>query len=500
MEIRNKDIKNILKKYKELSLLTKINAVLDWDTNVNLPAKGADTRGKQNALITDYMTRFWLDPRIKDIIEHLSENGLNTEELAILRNLKHAGAYYLKVPKALILEKVEATTNAFMIWQKAKQEDSFQDFLPYLQKNVELDRQITEHLGYESNPYDALLNLYEPQLTANFLETIFTPLRVKLTNLLSEIVSSKNYEQKSSVINDSETYDITNQEKLCKYVLALMDYSQDEGRLDISAHPFTNSLGRYDVRITTHYHDHDFRPALSSTIHEAGHGLYELGVNPVYDLTPLEGGVSMAIHESQSRFWENQIGRNPVFLEFLLPHIKEAFPEKIFELNELVRAMNEVKPSLIRTEADEVTYNLHIMLRFEIENDLINKKIEVKDLPEIWRTKMNDYLGVTPSNDREGVLQDVHWSYGSFGYFPTYALGNLYAAQFAAQMKKTIKVDDILQSGNVQPVLDWLRKNIHTYGSLKWPKELVKDVTGEELNPKYFLDYIIKKYAKIYSF
>lgn len=499
MEIKNTSIKKVLEKYKAFSLLTKVNAVLDWDTNVNLPSKGAETRGKQSALITEYITNFWLDPQIKEVLEQLEDKNLTHEESAILRNLKHMGAYYYKVPKALILEKAEATTKAFMVWQKAKQDNSFSDFQTYLQKNVDLDIQIAEHLGYESNPYDALLNLYEPQLTAQFVETIFKSLRKEQVQLLRKILDSKNYDSQNTSVSSSDVYETMQQEKLCKYVLNLMDYSLDEGRLDISAHPFTNSLGRYDVRITTHYHPNDFKPALSSTIHEAGHALYELGVDPDYDMTPLEGGVSMAIHESLSRFWENQIGRNPIFLKFLLPHIQKTFPHKAFEFNQLVRSMNEVKQSLIRTEADEVTYNLHIMLRFEIENDLINKKIEVKDLPEIWQTKMRDYLVIMPKNDREGVLQDVHWSYGSFGYFPTYALGNLYAAQFAATMKKSINIDEFLSTGNLKPILEWLRKNIHVHGSLKWPKELVHEVTGEELNPKYFLDYLNEKYRRIYN-
>ena len=236
-------------------------------------------------------------------------------------------------------------------------------------------------------------------------------------------------------------------------------------------------------------------------MHEGGHALYEQGVNEEYDTTPLEGGVSLGIHESQSRFWENQVGRSYEFIKFMTPVFHAFYPEELgkTDADELFALFNQIKPSLIRTEADEVTYNLHIALRFEIENGLINGKIKVKDLPEVWRGKMKEYLGVVPETDREGVLQDVHWSYGNFGYFPTYTLGNLYAAQFVREMRKEIEIEEAVGKGELGTILSWLRSNIHRYGSLYWPDELVKKVTGEKLDPKYFVDYLKEKYSRVYA-
>lgn len=497
MKVNNKNIQKLLEHYREISLLEKVKATLDWDLNVNMPAQGVEGRAEQTTLLTKIITEKWIDDRFKKLIEEVDTVSLNEEEKAVIRNIRRLGEFYFKVPKDLILEKSTVTTQAFIVWSEAKKNNDFKSFEPYLNKIIDIERSVADYLGYKKNKYDALLNLYEPGLTVEFLDSVFIPLQEELSAYILKIKDSKLY--KNSEFFEKKHYPQKMQQKLAEYVMHLMYYAYDEGRLDVSAHPFTTTLDRYDVRVTTKYLLEDFRSSYSATVHEVGHALYELGVNTEYSYTPLEGGVSLGIHESQSRFWENQVGRNHLFLEFMAPAFQSMYSDYSLTPQRLTQSLNNVNPDLIRIEADEVTYNLHIILRFEIERDLINNVIQVKDVPEIWNYKMKQYLGVFPKNDSEGCLQDVHWSYGSFGYFPTYSLGNLYAAQFTNSMKKEVDVDTCLKTGELKSVLDWLRKNIHIFGSLYLPEELVQKVSGESLNPQYFVDYIKEKYNDIYK-
>lgn len=491
-------MQTILEQYKKISLLEKTKALLEWDLNVYMPAKGAEGRGKQMTQLADLVADLWLNPEFKDKVLHTEEDTLNEEEKASLRNVKRLGHYYFSVPKDLILKKVELTTIAFTVWQEAKKNNDFKSFQLYLEKIVALDQEIAEHLGYKENPYDALLNLYEPGLSTAQLNTIFDPLQSFLSSFIVKLKKASLYEEQNSLFT-SQKYDIKAQQELCDTIMKTLHYKNDEGRLDVSSHPFTTTIDRYDVRITTRFAENDFRDSLMSTIHEVGHALYELGVNSAYSYTPLEGGVSMAIHESQSRFWENQIGRNASFIKYLLPLLLKHFSKIKFTEENVMFALNDVRPDFIRTEADEVTYNLHIILRFQLEEQLIYKKIKVKDLPEIWRETMKALLGIEPPTDREGVLQDIHWSMGAFGYFPTYALGNLYAAQFTETMRKEISLESQIEKGEIRPVLKWLRENIHVHGSQYYPNELVKKVTGKALSSQYFMDYIERKYSALYQ-
>lgn len=501
MQIQNKTLKTILPLYKEISLLNKMLAVLGWDQNVNLPAKAAQGRADQIAYLTQILTEKWLDPVMKKTVESLKEaDGTSGEEKAMIRNLQYASEYYYKIPKDIIIKKSKVSSEAFMAWQKARVENDFPSFQPYLEQIIELNKQIAQHLGYEKNPYDAHLHLHEPGLTTKLCADIFGNIRPRLTQLLSRIQKSEVYRASKRKRPTHDRYQLDYQKQLSEYVLHLMGYDFQAGRMDISAHPFTTTMDRYDVRITTRYDEFDFRECYTSSVHEGGHALYEQGVNPEYDYTPLEGGVSMGIHESQSRFYENMVGRSPAFLQYLMTHFQKYFPKSsISSISELTLYLNEVEPGLIRTKADEVTYNLHIILRFEIENGLLNNKMQVKDLPEIWNSHMKQFLDVEPTDDRDGVLQDVHWSYGEFGYFPTYSLGNLYSAQIAKTLQKEIPMKDPLESGNLGEVHEWLKKNIYHYGSLYWPNELISRVTGEKLNPDYFIEYLTEKYERLYS-
>lgn len=497
----NPQIKNILEKYKKISLLVEISSILHWDQNTYMPSMGAENRSAQATAMEELITDTWNEPALKSLIEAMDNTVLNDVEKALLRNIRRVTNYYYKVPKKVILKFASVSTKAFSVWQEARTQNSFKTFEPYLTEIVSLKKEIAGCLGYDTNPYDALLDLYEPGLTSAQCENVFTELQPPISRMLKRIVSSSEYNKPNPFQRHAWRFDESHQRELTRFLLTKMTYSQAEGRLDVSAHPFTTTLGRHDVRITTKYHEDDIRSAYASTIHEAGHGLYELGIEDSYSHTPFAGGVSLGIHESQSRFWENQIGRSREFISYMYPIFQTLFPDVFNGSSEsdFLKHVNHVKPGFIRIESDEVTYNLHIILRFEIESALINGTINVKDVPEVWGQKMKQYLGISPSTDREGCLQDVHWSYGDMGYFPTYCLGTLFAAQFTEKMKKQLKFDNLVAAGELTPILGWLQKNIHQYGARYTPQEIIKRVSGEALTPHDFVNYLEKKYTSIYN-
>lgn len=503
MKVNNKPVQKLLTKYKEISTLGRIGAVLGWDLNVNLPPKGVEERANQSAYLAKLTVDSWMAKEFKDLLGAANKElkNLGNEEKAIIRNLNWGAKFYHQVPKEIIVEFEETTAKAYAAWAEAKKNDKFKDFEPHLKKLVRLNQMIAEHYGYDKNPYDALLDLYEPGLTTETVKKVFSTLQPELTSLLKKIQKAKNYREKSDLVDGEITYPKDDQRQISLFVLKKMGYDLDAGHMGISSHPFTTELGRHDVRITNRYKPNDFRDSVAIAMHEAGHALYEQGVKEEYAGTPLGGGVSLGIHESQSRFWENQIGRSFEFIKFLTPVFHAFYPEQLGKIDaeEIFFLFNMVHPSLIRTEADEVTYNLHIALRFELEEALINNRIKVEDLPGIWTEKMKKYLGVVPQTDREGVLQDVHWSQGPMGYFPTYTLGNLYGAQLTNRMEKEINLKQLSEKGELGIALSWLRENIHQYGSLYWPTELIKKVTGEELDSKYFLNYLQSKFSRLYK-
>lgn len=502
MDVTNPTIKELIKKYREISLLGKISATLNWDLNVNLPPKAAQGRSEQLAYLAGVITDKWLDKDFRSLVEKAQEEkSLTVYEQAIMRNIKYATKVYYKVPKELIVKKEEVTSQAFPVWSKAREENNFAQFEPFLTRIVDLNKRIADKLGYKENPYDALLDLHEPELTAADCTRLFNGMKGELVSLMQQITSSKLYTEQIRFIDGKTEYPQEEQRKLSMKLAEMMGFDFTSGNLSVSPHPFTTELGPNDVRLTTMYTPTDFRESFLATVHEAGHGLYEQNVNPTYAMTPLEGGVSLGIHESLSRFWENMIGKNPLFLKFLLPTFKGAYPDQLRDLEsgDLVKIVNHVKPSLIRIHADEVSYSLHIILRFEMENALMNGKIAVKDAPEAWREKSKELLGVSPDTDKEGILQDVHWTYGEIGYFPSYALGNVYGAQFLNAMKKEFDFDKEVGAGNLKPVKDWLDKHLYTHGSLYFPKELLKKATGEDLDHTHFLKYLKDKYSTIYD-
>ncbi|MFC1649468.1 carboxypeptidase M32 [Patescibacteria group bacterium] len=503
MQVRNKAVKKLLGHYREISLLGKTEAVLGWDLNVNLPPKASGDRAEQISQLTSIITDKWHDTEFRETLEGLvsDTSNLNQYERAIVRNLVYASKFYYRVPKKIIVRFSDTTSKSFMAWQQARKDDNFKAFLPHLRRVIELNVQIAEHLGYEDNPYDALLDLYEQGLTTREMGNVFKILKNEISLLLKTIKKSKHYGNETQLLSRENTYSKSDQEKIALFALEKIGYDLDAGRMDVSAHPFTTHFSVNDVRITNRYGESDFTESIMVALHEGGHALYEQGVDPSYEHTPLSGGVSLGIHESQSRFWENQIGRSREFAKFLTPVLKSFYPGQLRGVEELdiYRKFNIVRPSLVRVEADEVTYNLHVALRFDLENKLINGKVAAKDLPEIWRSMMKSYLGVVPQTDADGVMQDVHWSYGSFGYFPTYTLGNLYAAQFTQKMSRDFPLKKLVEAGNLTSILRWQRKNIHRHGSLYWPDEMIKKVTSKPLDPNYFVKYLKRKYTKLYS-
>jgi carboxypeptidase Taq len=502
MTIKNPVIKDLLRHYREISLLSKTKAVLDWDLNVNLPSKGAEGRAQQSAYLANLVTKLWLDEDFRKNIQKSSTlKNLTVEEQGILRNLERGGKFYFAVPRVLIVEKEELTSKAFMAWKEAKEKDEFPIFLPLLKELIRVDQMIAGHLKFENNPYDALLDQFEPDLTVQKTKKAFETIKPGLIDLTKRIQKARNYAPDSEYLDGNKIYPETEQKRLAIFAMRKMGFDFAAGRLDVSPHPFTTGLGTYDIRITNFYKADDFKDSYSSTMHETGHALYEQNIPEEYADSPLEGGISYGIHEAMSRFWENMVGKNPDFLSFMTPIFQSFYPEQLGGIDEtsLARVVNLVKPSLIRIMADEVTYSLHIILRFEIENELLNGKLNPQDAPEAWNAKAKQYFGIEPDTDRVGVLQDVHWSYGAFGYFPSYALGNLYGAQFLNAMKKVVKFDDEIRQGNLLPVKGWLDQNVHRFGSLYSPDELLKKATGEKLNPQYFLDYLTEKYTTLYD-
>jgi len=502
MAVKNPIIQKLLHKYREISLLNHVNAILNWDLNVNLPSKAAQSRAEQVAYMTNLMTEKWHDKEFRSLVESVQqEKDLTHEEKAIVRNIIHATKFYYSVPKELIVKKEKVSAEAFSVWAQAREENDFKKFQPHLEKIFELTRETADYLKYEKNPYDALLDQYEPELTAEDCKILFDGLKKEITPLIKKIVNSKDYTDTIPFVNSNQHYSQVDQKKIIDYIIHKMGFDMTSGRIDISPHPFTTSLAPHDVRVTTSYNNRDFRESFTAVMHEAGHGLYEQRINPKYAHTPLEGGVSLGIHESLSRFWENMIGKNPHFINSITPLFQTLYGHQLGRIKEhtLVHAFNIVAPSLIRIHADEVSYSLHIILRFEMENELINGKLLVKDAPEAWREKSKKLFGIQPETDKEGILQDVHWTYGAIGYFPSYAMGNIYGAQFLNTMKKSVNLDDELAKNNLKPIKDWLDDHIHTHGSLYFPKELLERVTGEKINHKYFIDYLTKKYSQIYA-
>ncbi|MCP4216020.1 MAG: carboxypeptidase M32 [bacterium] len=489
-------IKILRERIRKIGHYEAMAALLDWDQNTYMPAKAAGDRALLMEEATRLSVELFLADQTGELIEAAEAGTLTPTEKNIVKIVKREYIKNRKIPSESHVRLKGETARAFEAWRAAKEENDFSRFAPALEKVLEICREQADSLGYQNEPYDAMLDLYEPGIKAAEVETIIRPLQECLTGLLGDLDNGG----KPDVFTPAAAFPLQLQEELNHQLLKLMHFDLEGGQLSTAPHPFTITMSPGDVRITTRYNKHDPFSSLLGTAHEAGHGLYEQGIPEDLMLWSEISTPSLGIHESQSRFWENGIVRSLDFWKCFYPRLLEIFPVfKQCKVEDLWRSLNRVEPSLIRVEADEVTYNLHIMLRFEIERELLNGKVPVSRLPELWNEKMKSYLGIEPSTDSEGVLQDVHWSMGLFGYFPTYMLGNLYSAQFSHKMVKDIPdLSAAVAEGRLEVPLQWLRTNIHNHGNIYQPGELVKMVTGESLNINYFTDYIKSKYHEIY--
>lgn len=486
----------LLNLYKDYAIFSSINNVLSYDMQCFMPNKGNEVRGNQMSMLAGMSYDKISNPRIGELIQELEKADkkvkLHEKQKRNVYLIKREYDKAVKIPKEFVIEKAKQNVQAFNTWREAKQTNNWSIFAPELQKNVELAQQESKYIDPSKHPYDVAIDNFEPGMTKEEIARIFTDLKAELIQLLTKIKTKKapNTDCLFSLVA------IETQKKWSKTIAQLLGYQLgDRGRIDEAEHPFTDGFNHNDVRITTHYYEKDYTNALYSTAHESGHGIYEQNLPEEEEFTPIGVAASMAIHESQSRFFENIISRSRAFWEANIQKF-ENFPES--DIDEFIHAINLVTPSKIRIEADEVTYCLHIILRFEIEKGLMEGSMKVEDLPAIWNNKMKEYLGVTVENDTEGVLQDVHWSGGSFGYFPSYALGNIISGQILHTIQKEFSIVEAIEKGELSKVKEWLTQNLYSKGSLYDPFELVKVVTGEELTSKYYINYLTEKYTELY--
>jgi len=503
---------------REIQLLVHTAALLQWDQETGMPSEAIGERSEQIALLEGFVHDRLAGRELSGLIreklarygveragqlrvdeEVCDENDPGCEEKALLRVLGRANERAVKIPRRLVTEMAQTFSRAQAAWIEAREKDDFSHFQPHLERIVSLVREKAEALGYSEQIYDALLDEFEPGMLTRQVKPVFDILQQKLAALTSRILEI----QKADDHFRYRDYSRDKQREFGLKVLRDMGYEFERGRLDISAHPFTTSLGGSDIRITTHYKTDDLINALFGTIHEGGHALYELGIDPRYHQSSLGEGTSLGIHESQSRTWENIIGRSPSLWKHYFPILKdEYFPENLSDvsLTDFIRGINKVEPSLIRINADEVTYSLHIILRFNLELALVNGDLQVEGLPEAWNEGMKELLGIVPPGNADGILQDVHWSMGAIGYFPTYALGNLYGAQFFQSLRSAIPdVYERMAEGHLQPIREWQREHIHRHGSVYTAEELCRRVCGEDLNPDAFILYLEDKFKKLYD-
>ena len=483
---------------REFSDLTHAQTLLSWDQETYMPPKAAQQRASSLGAMAGVLHEKLVAPRLIGLVTELSEAQLEGDRRVNIRELKREQDRAAKVPQALVVKLTETESLAHGAWVEAREKSQFELFRPWLDELLELKREVAHLVGFEGSIYNAFLDIYEPGARIEDVGPVLEDLGRELIPLVEGIAQTG---KKPGALLSGKEFPLHQQEAFGKRVLAELGFDLEAGRLDVSVHPFCTSLSPTDVRLTTRYSTQEFTQSLFGIIHECGHGLYEQGLPAQATGTPLCRAVSLGIHESQSRLWENMVGRSREFWEHYLPSLKESFPQQLsgLDLESFYAAANHVEPSMIRVEADEVTYNLHILLRYELEVGLVEGDIATADLPQAWTDGMQKYLGIRPPTDAEGVLQDVHWSFGLIGYFPTYALGNLYAAQLFAAAKQQIPgLMSAISKGSFGTLLAWLRQHVHERGARLHAGELIEAVTGAPLQSSYLMDYLKTKFGQLY--
>lgn len=493
-----KRIKEFREKIKEKKMIEGALAVLQWDLETTAPKKGKDYLAEIVGYLSMKEYIITTSKEFEECIEYLGSNldKLNEIEKKEIEELKEDIEKMKKIPPQEYQDYSELVARTQGVWEEAKAENNYAKYKENLSKIFDYTIKFANyHRKDEKNLYDVILQEYEKGMTSEKLDEFFSLLKAEIVPLLKKVKEAGNPERKLL-----KKVDIEKQKRFNRFIGEYLGFDFDRGIGAESEHPFTMNITKNDVRLTTKYIENNPMSAVFSTIHETGHGIYEQQIGDELQGTILGTGGSMGIHESQSRFYENIIGRNLHFWRGIYERASEEFSFlKDIEIGDFYREINLVEPSLIRVEADELTYSLHIMVRYEIEKGIIDGSIDVESLPKVWEEKMREYLGVVPATDSEGVMQDVHWAAGLVGYFPSYALGSAYSAQIYNSMKKEFNIDEILENGELDRIREWLGEKIHRYGKLKTTSEIFKEVTGEELNPKYYIEYLKEKYSKIYN-
>ena len=488
------DVLEVLRQYRRLWAISHASALMGWDSETYMPPGGAEERGVAQAELATLYQELLLRDAFTSLVEKASrKEGLSEYERGALRVLNREISIMRRLPPRLVYELSREAQEAFQAWREARARSDFGLFRPHLERLVQLNIERAEALGYDDHPYDALLDLHEEGLRTRDADGLFDYLGRELRQILERVRERGDCMAGSPL--ESARYDQQAMERVNRRVLDLLGYPWDRARLDVSPHPFTQGLGVGDVRITTRYEGVDFKRSLFSTIHEFGHALYELQVDPELRMTPVGGGVSLGVHEGQSRFWENVVGRTRAFARLVKPVLDgELGFTAQHSPDELYRYFVLVRPGAIRTEADELTYNLHIILRYEIEKLLLEGGLRVSELPEAWNSRSEELLGVRPPNDADGVLQDVHWAHGSMGYFPTYTLGNIVAAMMGEAYGPGLEAS--IGSGDLEPVRVFLRERVHRWGATYAPKDLLRRSFGREYHAPALVSYLGDKYSR----
>lgn len=477
--------------------------LFEWDNETLAPESAAENTSKAIGVISGEYFGSLINDEVKELLAVLSteeeEKNLDFNQRAIIKNLKKSYEQMEFIPPAEYRAYRELISMASGIWARAKNKKSFEDFAPTLEEIINYQKKFASYRKKDDKKlYNILLDDYEEGFTMEKLDIFFEKTKASLVPLLKKVTEKKDMIDKTF---NARIYDKEKQLAFARFISSYVGFDYSRGVLAESAHPFTTNLHNHDVRITTHIHPDNLESSIFSVIHESGHGIYEMNIDDAITLTPVGGGTSMGIHESQSRFFENMLGRSEAFWIPVYPKLQEYFPDQLNDitLEQFLAGINKSEPGLIRTEADELTYSLHVIIRYEIEKMIFEENVPVKDLPNIWNQKYKEYLGLEPLNDGEGILQDIHWSGGSFGYFPSYALGSAISAQLYSHMAKIMPIEEYLQAGNLAPIVDYLKEHIHKYGATKNTSELLQGMMQEDLNADYYVAYLTEKYTKLYQ-
>jgi carboxypeptidase Taq len=493
---------HLLHELREASLLGSVKSLLAWDERTKMPHAGAAHRAAQMALISRLAHEKFTSPRIDELLQTVEASDLLADPLSPPAvNIRETRRLYdrrRKLPPSLVEELTRTAALAHAAWVQARSQSDFSIFHPWLDKTIALKQNEANCIGYHDSPYDALLDAFEPGETSRQLTLLFAQLRQPLVDLVAAVVACGRTAPLEIL---QRNYPIDAQKAFAHSAAERIGFDFSAGRLDITVHPFCSGIGPGDTRLTTRYDGRYFADAFFSVLHEAGHGMYHQGLDPAHAGTPMGEPVSLGIHESQSRLWQINVGHSRAFWQYFFPKAKEAFPEALHDVTpaDWHFAINDIRPSLIRTEADDATYNLHILLRMELEQAMITGDLAAADLPAAWNQKMRDYLGLAPPDDAKGCLQDIHWSSGYFGYFPTYTLGNLAAAQLMEQARTDLgDLDAPFARGEFRPLLDWLREKIHRHGKRYKARDLIRHITGKDLSPQPLMTYLRQKTSDLY--